>query len=88
MKNSKLWMSRETGELLTYEEAWDQGVELYDLDETNVVAFEEYYEITDLDVPDDWDEWRGGSVDWGDEPDDIDSDMGYDPYEGCLTWDC
>lgn len=22
------------------------------------------------------------------EPDDIDDDMGYDPYEGCFTWDC
>lgn len=23
-----------------------------------------------------------------DEPDDIDSDEGFDPYEGCYTWDC
>lgn len=23
-----------------------------------------------------------------DEPDDIDDDMGFDPYEGCFTWDC
>jgi hypothetical protein len=23
-----------------------------------------------------------------DEPDDIDSDEGFDPYEGCFTWDC
>lgn len=23
-----------------------------------------------------------------DEPDDIDSDCGFDPYEGCFTWDC
>lgn len=22
------------------------------------------------------------------EPDDIDDDMGYDPYEGCCTYDC
>ena len=22
------------------------------------------------------------------EPDDIDSDEGFDPYEGCFTWDC
>ena len=29
MKNSKLWMNRETGELLTYEEAWNQGAEWY-----------------------------------------------------------
>ena len=23
-----------------------------------------------------------------DEPADIDDDMGFDPYEGCFTWDC
>ena len=28
-------------------------------------------------------EWEGS-----DEPDDIDSDEGFDPYEGCYTWDC
>lgn len=22
------------------------------------------------------------------EPDDIDNDCGFDPYEGCFTWDC
>ena len=26
--------------------------------------------------------------DFGDEPDDIDDDCGFDPYEGCYTWDC
>ena len=26
--------------------------------------------------------------DFGDEPDDIDDDCGFDPYEGCFTWDC
>lgn len=26
--------------------------------------------------------------DWDDEPDDIDSDEGFDPYEGCFTYDC
>lgn len=26
--------------------------------------------------------------DWNDEPGDIDSDMGYDPYAGCYTDDC
>lgn len=25
---------------------------------------------------------------WDDEPDDIDSDEGFDPYEGCFTFDC
>lgn len=85
MKNSKLWMNRETGELLTYEEAWKQGAEWYDLDDdTNALTFSEYYEMTDDDVPADWDEWRAGN----DEPSDIDSDEGFDPYEGCYTWDC
>ena len=84
-KNGKLWMNRETGELLTYEEAWEQGAEWYDLDDdTNAVQFAEYYEMTDDDVPEDWDEWRAGD----DEPADIDNDCGFDPYEGCFTWDC
>ena len=84
-KNGKLWMNRETGELLTYEEAWEQGAEWYDLgDDTNAGTFAEYYEMTDDDVPEDWDEWRAGD----DEPADIDSDEGFDPYEGCFTWDC
>jgi hypothetical protein len=26
--------------------------------------------------------------DLGDEPADIDDDCGFDPYEGCYTWDC
>lgn len=26
--------------------------------------------------------------DGNDEPDDIDDDCGFDPYEGCFTWDC
>lgn len=26
--------------------------------------------------------------DGADEPDDIDDDCGFDPYEGCFTWDC
>ena len=26
--------------------------------------------------------------DWDDEPDDIDDDCGFDPYEGCYTYDC
>lgn len=38
----------------------------------------EYDDAEPADDPDDWDY----------EPDDIDSDMGYDPYEGCYTWDC
>jgi hypothetical protein len=85
MKNSKLWMNKETGELMTYEEAWKQGEEWYDLgDDTNALTFSEYYEMTDDDVPEDWDEWRAGDY----EPDDIDSDEGFDPYEGCFTWDC
>jgi hypothetical protein len=26
--------------------------------------------------------------DWDGEPDDIDDDCGFDPYEGCFTFDC
>ena len=26
--------------------------------------------------------------DWDDEPADIDDDCGFDPYEGCYTFDC
>lgn len=26
--------------------------------------------------------------DWDDEPDFADDEMGFDPYEGCYTWDC
>ena len=26
--------------------------------------------------------------DWDDEPGDIDEDFGFDPYEGCYTYDC
>lgn len=26
--------------------------------------------------------------DWDDEPYDIDDDSGFDPYEGCYTYDC
>ena len=25
---------------------------------------------------------------YDDEPDDIDDDFGFDPYEGCFTYDC
>ena len=82
---NKLWMNRETGELLTYAEACAQGAEWYDIDDdTNALTFNEYYEMTDDDVPEDWDEWRAGD----NEPDDIDDDMGYDPYSGCFDWDC
>lgn len=32
--------------------------------------------------------WKRVFADKYDEPADIDSDMGFDPYEGCCTWDC
>ena len=38
----------------------------------------------DLEVVAEYDPEEG----FGDEPDDIDSDTGFDPYEGCFTWDC
>lgn len=81
---NKLWMNRETGELLTYDEALAQGAEWYDLDDdTNAVDYGEYYTETDDEVPADW---AGDPYD--DEPADIDDDEGFDPYEGCYTWDC
>lgn len=33
-------------------------------------------------------DWDLAPCEYEDEPDDIDSDEGFDPYEGCLTWDC
>ena len=80
MKKNTLWMNKETGELLTYAEMVQQAREWYDLDDdTNACELSEYYEDTGDPVPDDWDDY---------EPDDIDSDMGFDPYMGCYTWDC
>lgn len=32
--------------------------------------------------------WDANSAAEYDEPADIDSDMGFDPYEGYFTWDC
>ena len=80
----KLWMNKETGHLLTYDEMVKEAAAWYDLgDDTNVLGYGEYYTETDDDVPDDW---EGDPYD--DDPDDIDSDCGFDPYEGCFTWDC
>ena len=83
INKNHLWMNKETGELMTYDEMVCEGSNLYDLDDdTNVCDFSEYYEDTGDEVPEDWNEWRDN------EPDDIDDDMGFDPYEGCFTWDC
>ena len=83
MKNNHLWMNRETGELLTYDEMIEQGRDWYDLDDdTNALGYGEYYEDTGDEVPPDWFD------NYDDEPDDIDDDCGFDPYEGCFTWDC
>lgn len=37
----------------------------------------EYDTLETADDPEDWDE-----------PDYADDEMGFDPYEGCYTWDC
>ena len=37
-------------------------------------------EYEDAEVADDPEDW--------DEPDYADDEMGFDPYEGCYTWDC
>ena len=80
MKRNHLWMNKETGHLLTYDEMVEEAREMYDYDDdTNAVDLSEYYEDTGDEVPEDW---------FDDEPDDIDNDMGFDPYEGCFTWDC
>ena len=84
MKHNHLWMNKETGHLLTYDEMVKEAAAWYDLDDdTNAVGYDEYYTETDDDVPDDW---EGNPYD--DEPADIDDDCGFDPYEGCFTWDC
>ena len=50
-----LWMNRETGELMTYEEAYIEGTELYDLDDpTNSMGFTDYYKRTNMEVPEGW----------------------------------
>lgn len=84
MKNNHLWMNRDYGHLLTYDEMLEEARELYDWDDdTNACDLSEYYVDTGDEVPEGWDEEPGDI-----EPDDIDSDMGFDPYEGCFTWDC
>lgn len=84
MKRNHLWMNKETGHLLTYDEMVEEAAAWYDLgDDTNAVDYDEYYTETDDEVPADW---EGDPYD--DEPVDIDSDEGFDPYEGCFTWDC
>lgn len=37
----------------------------------------EYDTLETADDPEDWEE-----------PDYVDDEMGFDPYEGCYTWDC
>lgn len=84
MKNNHLWMNRDYGHLLTYDEMLEEARELYDCgDDTNACDLSEYYLDTGDEVPEGWNEEPGDI-----EPDDIDSDMGFDPYEGCFTWDC
>ena len=83
MKNNHLWMNREYGYLMTYDEMMKEARELYDLDDdTNACRWSMYYIDTGDEVPPDWFDH------YDDEPDDIDDDMGFDPYEGCYTWDC
>ena len=79
MKNT-LWMNLEYGYLLTYDETIAEAHEMYDLDDdTNACHWSMYYTDTGEMVSDDWSYH---------EPNDIDDDMGFDPYAGCYTWDC
>lgn len=81
MKNN-LWMNKETGELMTREQAACEATNLYDLDDTNVCGLEEYYEETDMEIPEDWDTFAPDAFE------DSWDEIGFDPYEGCYTWDC
>ena len=80
MKYNHLWKNLLTGELLTHGEAVAQAMLKYYF---TAEEFDAYYVETDMEVSEDWDE---ESEDL--EPNDIDSDEGFDPYEGCFTWDC
>lgn len=45
------YMSKETGELLTWEEMITQAREWYDIgDDTNACGLDEYYEISDCEI--------------------------------------
>ena len=46
---------------------------------------EEYENYASCHYPYDDDE---APCSYDDEPDDIDDDFGFDPYEGCFTYDC
>ena len=75
-----LWMNLEHGYLLTYDEMIAEAREMYDLDDdTNACRWSMYYTDTGEKVPDDG---------FYNEPNDIDDDMGFDPFAGCYTWDC
>lgn len=46
MNEIKMYMNRETGDLLTREQMRQQGAELYDLDDdTNGLEWAEYYDV-------------------------------------------
>lgn len=69
-------VARESDGELWFWGAWD------DEDKANEVALEiEGYTF-------DWSEIGEDEKDWDDEPSDWDREMGFDPYEGCYTWDC
>lgn len=49
-----------------------------------------YYQLPDEDYPRcHWkDDGFPAPCEYDDEPEDIDDDFGFDPYEGCYTYDC
>ena len=61
-------------------EAWVKVRELAELlgVRASMVSHEDLEVVAEYDPEEDFDN----------EPDDIDDDTGFDPYEGCYTWDC
>lgn len=44
------WMNNETGEVLSYEEAWTQFIADYDGDDTNILGFLAMFEPLNLPI--------------------------------------
>jgi hypothetical protein len=60
------------------------AIHVVDLTTGEIVLEAEVGDAEDSDPYDvEWDDHY-----WDDEPTDIDDDMGFDPYEGCFTYDC
>lgn len=82
------YVNREHGHLLTYSEMLKEAREMYDFDDpTCMIGLDEYYCKLD--------DWPHDPLDYVDDDedspywdDDCDYEAGFDPYEGCYTYDC